>query len=53
MATAAQCQMWADQLIEIADAKIDDEHDQDRNIRVRQWLLAKRMPHRYGNKAEG
>lgn len=41
----------AEELIAIADAKIDESVDQELMIRTRKWIMAKELPRKYGEMA--
>jgi hypothetical protein len=50
-ALLAKFDMMSEELINIADGKIDDENDQERMIRTGKWIMAKELPRKYGEMA--
>lgn len=47
----AKFDYWSEEIIKIADNKIDDKYDQERMIPERKWSMSKEHPRKYGRKA--
>ena len=46
------CKHWADQVVDIADDGELDPRDREIRTGVRQWLMSKLAPRRYGDKVQ-